>query len=128
MKKAITFVVAALMVVAMFAGCTQAEKVSANMSKEADQFNVQRRLTVINARTDRPVLEVIGLFSVQQSGNDIDIIVEVGPGLYKKHFFGLNEWTIYVVEDIGGAYVDKYHYELNFQPEMIIPFTFTSSD
>jgi hypothetical protein len=54
--------------------------------------------------------------------------VEVAPNVYKKHFVGLNDWTTYVVEDISGAFVDKYHYEINFLPEMIVPITFTSND
>ncbi|MGJ4851894.1 hypothetical protein ACH6CV_16780 [Bacillota bacterium Meth-B3] len=117
-------VIAILMIVSAItlAGCArQAEKVSYNISKQADYFNIQRRVTVINARTDRPVLEIIGLISVQQSDGDLDIIVEVAPGKYKKHFVGLGDGMIYVVEDIDGAYVDKHHFEINFQPEMIIP-------
>lgn len=130
MKKFIVLALAVLMIAVTLMGCTQADRVSANVSKEADNFNVQRRLCVINARTDKPVLEVIGLFSVQTdySNNEIDIIVEVAPNVYKKHFFGLNDWTIYTIEDISGAYVDKYHYEINFLPEMINPITFTSND
>ena len=34
------------------------------------------------------------------------------------------EWTLYVVEDISGADVSPYHYEINFIPEMIVPFEF----
>ena len=128
MKKIIAFALVILVVVSMLTGCTQAERVSANVSKEADAFNVQRRVTVINTRSDKPMLEVIGLLSVQKSGGDLDIIMEVAPNVYKKHFVGLNSWTTYVVEDISGAYVDKYHYEINFQPEMIVPITFTGND
>jgi hypothetical protein len=40
----------------------------------------------------------------------------------------MNDWVVYSVEDIEGAYVDKYHYEINFLPEQIIPITFTSND
>jgi hypothetical protein len=114
----------------VLAGCRESEKVSYNISKEADNFNVMRRLTVINARTDKLMLEVIGTFSVEsdQANNEIDIIVEVAPNVYKKHFFGLNEYTIYTIEDISGAYVDKYHYEINFLPEMIVPITITNSN
>jgi hypothetical protein len=126
-KKTIVIVLVALLLVV--AGCTQAQRVSANVSKEADNFNVQRRISVINVRTDKPLLEVIGLLSVQKTGDgDLDIIMEIAPNVYKKHFVELNDWTTYVVEDISGAYVDKYHYEINFQPEMIIPITFTSND
>lgn len=110
-------------------GCSrEADKVSTNLSKEADNFNVTRRVTVYNTRTDKILLEVIGNLSVQHSSGDVDLIIEVGPDQYKKHFINLNGWTTYVVEDISGAFVDKYHYEINFLPEMIVPFTFTSND
>ena len=125
MKRIIAIILAAL-ICASLAGCTEAQKVSANISKEADLFNVQRRITVWNTRTDKLLLEVIGRFSVQQSSGDVDIIMEVAPGQYKKHFVGLNQWTTYVVEDINGAFVDPYHYEINFLPDMILPFTITN--
>lgn len=114
--------------VLMLTGCEEADVVSRNVSKEADNFNVQRRVTVYNTRTDKVLLEVVGLLSVKQSSGDIDIIMEVAPGQYKKHFVSLNAWTTYVVEDINGAFVDKYHYEINFLPQQIIPYTFTMSD
>ena len=113
----------------LFAGCNQAERVSHNVSQQANNFNVTRRLAVINARTDKPVFELIGNFSLQNNSmNELEIIVETEQGVYKKHFVYLNEWTIYVVEDVSGAYVDKYHYEVNFLPEMLIPVTFISKD
>ena len=110
--------------------CTESSKVSHNVSKEADNFNVLRRLTVINARSDKPVFELIGTFSitVDNADNQLEIICETGENEYKKHFVSLNEWTIYVVEDIGGADVDPYRYEVNFLPESIVPVTITSSD
>lgn len=116
-------------IMTIFAGCSQADRVSSNISKEANNFNVTRRLAVINARTDTPVFELIGNFSLDNnSNNELEIIVECGAGVYKKHFVYLNEWTIYVVEDVSGAYVSPYHYEVNFLPEMIVPVTFTMSD
>ena len=62
------------------------------------------------------------------SNNELEIIVEIENGKYKKHFIYLNEWTMYVVEDVSGAFVDKYHYEINYLPEMIQPFTIKSKD
>ena len=130
MKKVTKLVLIALALVMMLllTGCmTEAEKVSHNVSKEADNFNVTRRITVFNIRSDKVLLEIIGNLSVQNSGGDIDIIVETEPGHYKKHFVRLNSWTAYVVEDVTGAFVDKYHYEINFLPEMIVPLTFTQN-
>lgn len=124
MKKIIIiFVVFAL----LLTGCVQADRVSENISKQADNFNITRRVTVFNTRTDKVLLEIIGNFSIKHSSGDVDIIVETAPGVYKKHFVSLNDWTTYVVEDISGAFVDKYHYEVNFLPEMIVPITFTQN-
>ena len=125
----ILILTAIISIMALFAGCTEADRVSTNISKEADNFNVTRRLAVINARTDKPVFELIGNFSLSNnSTNELEVIVECERGVYKKHFVYLNEWTIYVVEDVSGAYVSPYHYEVNFLPEMIIPVTFTMND
>jgi hypothetical protein len=128
MKKILCLI---LVIVIMLAcvSCSQADRVSQNISKEADRFNVTRRLAVINARSDKPVFEIIGNFSISNNLNDeLEITVEVEEGKYKKHFVYLNQWTIYTVEDVSGAYVNKYHYEVNYLPEMIIPVTVTMKD
>ena len=131
MKKIISIILIAitLTTILCMAGCSEAERASYNISKEADHFNVTRRLAVINARTDKPVFELIGNFSLSNNAtNELEITVEAEKGIYKKHFVYLNEWTIYVVEDVSGSYVSPYHYEVNFLPEMIVPVTFTMHD
>lgn len=109
------------------AGCTEASRVGHNISNEADNFNVTRRLSVINMRSDKPLFELIGNFSISNSGyNELEVIVEVQKGVYKKHYIYLNDWTMYVVEDISGAYVSPYHYEISFLPEAITPIEFVT--
>lgn len=129
-KKLLALILVVIVMTTMFVGCDrQSDRVSYNISQQADNFNVTRRLAVINARTDKPIFELIGNFSLKNnSTNELEVIVETEKGVYKKHFVYLNEWTIYVVEDVSGAYVDNYHYEVNFLPEMIIPVTFISKD
>lgn len=129
MKKIMISVLAVFMLVGL-SGCDdrESDKVSYNVSKEADNFNVIRRLVVINARTDKPMFELIGAFSFELENNRIVAIVETGPNEYKKHSVGLTDWTLWSVEDISGAEVNKYKYEVNFLPEMILPYTITSSD
>ena len=125
---AILLIIIAIIAASM-TGCTQASRVRNNISKEADNFNVTRRLSVINMRTDKPIFELIGNFSIaNNANNELEVIVEVQRGVYKKHFVYLNSWTMYVVEDVSGACVSPYHYEVNFLPEMIVPITFTSND
>lgn len=118
MKKLFAMLLALIMVMTCLTGCTESEQISYNISKEADNFNVTRKLTVINARTDTVLLEMIGTFALENnSSSELEIICEVADGKYQKHFVYLNEYTLYVGEDISGASVDKYHYEINFLPE-----------
>lgn len=129
-KKIIHVLTIAVIVSLGIVGCRESERVSHNVSQEADNFNVVRRLTVINSRTDKPEFELIGNFSinVDSDDNQLEVICETGKNEYKKHFIGLNEWTMYVVEDIGGADVNKYKYEVNFLPETIQPISVTTKD
>ena len=132
MKKKIVAVMAVVMLAAMMlAGCTEVSQVSYNVSQEADNFNVLRRFAVINTRTDKVEFELIGAFSLQVENshdNQVEIVVELEDGTYKKHIIGMNENTMYVVEDLGGAKVNKYKYEVNYIPETIVPFTITEND
>lgn len=89
-----------------------------NISKQADNFNVTRKLTVLNARTDTVLLELTGTFALKNNtSNELEVIIETAEGKYQKDYVYLNEYTMYVVEDISGSEVDKYHYEINFLPE-----------
>lgn len=118
MKKAL---IISLLIVCLFSftGCRQAERVAYNISKEADAFNVQRKITVINARTDTIMLELTGTFSLKNNdSSELEIICELEDGTYQKHFIYLNEYTLYVVEDISNTNVSKYYYELNILPYM----------
>lgn len=129
MKKILCFVMVLVIALSLCACGSQADRVSYNISQQADNFNVTRRLAVINIRTDAPVFELVGNFSIaNNTSNELEVTVEVQPGVYKKHFVYLNEWTMYVVEDVTGCGVENYHYEVNFLPEMFIPVAFTSYD
>lgn len=120
---------AALAVVLAVTGCTERSRVSHNISQEADNFNVERRLTVINMRSDTPILQMTGTFAINTNDkNELEVICELADGTYQKHFVYLNEWTMYTVEDVSNTDVDKYSYELNFLPEMIPGVKITGKD
>lgn len=132
MKKVISTIFLIIVLTAglfILSGCTEAGRVSYNIGQNADNFNVSRRIVVINARTDKPIFEMVGNFSIQNnSTNELEIICEIEEGKYQKHFVYLNEWTMYVVEDLEGSNVEKYHYEVNYLPEMIVPFELVHKD
>lgn len=124
MKKVIAVIVLACFICAAFSGCTEADQVSQNISQEADNFNVTRKLTVLNARTDTILLDLTGTFALKNnSDNELEVIIETAEGKYQKDYVYLNDYTMYVVEDISGSDVDKYHYEINFLPEFGVKVT-----
>jgi hypothetical protein len=57
MKKKILAFGVALSVMLGMAGCSTAHTVNHNLSKDANEFNIYRRITVTNARTDTVMLQ-----------------------------------------------------------------------
>lgn len=118
MKKIISLMV--LMAV-LLTGCSEADKVNSNLSKDADYFNCERRITVYNARTDLIILEIEGYMSISNnSSNELVVTCKVGANEYKKNYIYLNEYTMYVVEDITGTHTDPHHYKMYFHTEFPI--------
>lgn len=122
-KKITIMMVCTMLVVASLTGCTQAERVSYNISVDADNFNQMRQLTVINCIKGEVLFQMTGKMSItaDKTDNQLEVIVEDENGEYKKHFVGLSDNVTYVVEDITSSETSKYHYILNFNPNMWIP-------
>ena len=120
MKKFVFFGLVLAMVIFVLTGCTEASKVNANLSKQADYFECERRITVYNARTDKVILEAEGYMSLSNnSSSELVVTVKTGPNEYKKNYIYLNDYTLYVVEDITGTHTDPYHYKLYFHTEIL---------
>ena len=128
LSKELCIVLIGIIMVVCLTGCREATVVSHNVSKEADEFNIVRRITVINCRTDKVLYQLTGTFSLRNTTtNEIAVVCELPNGTYTKHFIYLNEWTTYTVEDLTGTDVSKYSYELNFLPESIPGVKITNS-
>lgn len=122
MKKIKTFTLLALTIImaALLAACSEATKVNMNISKQANYFECERRVTVYNARTDTVILECEGYLSVSNNENDeLVVTVKTGADTYKKNYIYLNDYTLYVVEDITGTHTDTYHYKMYFHTELL---------
>lgn len=114
MKKIFAVLLVLLMCFSMCA-CTAAENVNYNLSQAADNFECLRKITVYNARTDLIVMEMEGAMSISNnSSNELVVTCKTGPGEYKKNYIYLNEYVIYVVEDITGTTTNPYHYKVHF--------------
>ena len=101
-------------------GCTQADTVRHNLTEDADSFNVTRRITVFNTRTDKVLMQMTGVMSIKTDSDTKELNVLVKDGeTYYKHIIYLNDDTTYVMEDVGGADVSRSAYEIHFLPEVL---------
>ena len=127
-KKTIIAALVSLLIATMLAcclsGCREADRASYNVSKQADNFNIVRQVTVIDCINGDVMFQMTGKMSVyaDTEDNQLEVIVEDG-GTYTKHIIGLSDNVTYVVEDLnlGSNDVSKYHYTINFNPKMWVP-------
>lgn len=130
--KFISVISAAILATVVLTGCeTEAQRVSYNLSQQADNFNIVRQLTVINCIEGDVLFQMTGKMSItaDTADNQLEIIVE-DDDTYVKHFVGLSDNVTYVVEDLnlGANDVNKYKYTLNFNPNMWIPYDVETID
>ena len=124
MKRIIAIVLSVVLMLVVFTGCqTEAQKVSYNLSLQADNFNEVRQLTFINCITGDILFQMTGKMSITTDSvdNQLEIVVEDEYGNFKKHFIALSPVTTYTVEDITSGDVSKYKYTFNFNPNMWVP-------
>jgi hypothetical protein len=109
---------------AALAGCSSdADIASENLSKAADNFEIQRRIVFYNGITGEYMLEIQGRCSLGNSdqAGQLSVTCKVSDGAFKKHFLGLSDNVTYFVEQVEAANVSEYHYRVVFKPEQIVP-------
>ena len=98
MKKKIILLLILGLIVVILSSCTQADNVRHNLKREADDFNVRRRITVLNTRTDMPMMQITGLLSISTDGDDdLNITIEKAPNEYVLNYAHLSQDTTYIV-------------------------------
>lgn len=117
--------IASLILLSMFlVACedTEANVVNSNLSKSADSFEVQRRIVFFNGITDKYLLTIEGLCSLDISTEKaIKVTCKVGNEQYKRHYLGLSDNVSYFVEQTDAKTEDPYRYKVIFRPESILP-------
>ena len=114
---------AAFAVAGLVSGCDDATVASSNLSKAADNFEIDRRIVFYNGITGDYMLEIQGRCSIKADGmdNQLEVTCKTGSGQYKKHFLGLSDNVTYFAEQVESANVSGYHYRVTFKPQTIIP-------
>lgn len=126
MKRIAAAVLAATLGFVGLTACeSDADVASRNLSKAADQFEIERRVVFFNGITDTYLLTIEGLCSIEDEGNQLEVTcqvpTDVDPQGFKKHFLGLSDNVSYFVEQLRPANVSTTQYRVIFKPEVLIP-------
>lgn len=114
-KKILVAILAACVLICA-SGCSEADRVNYNISRQAEYFECERRVTVYNARTDKVIMLIEGYINIETDTENKELVVtaKVGPSTYKKNYVYLTDYTLYVVDDISGTHTDPWHYKIYF--------------
>lgn len=121
MKKWILILLVLIVSMVTF-GCTDADIASHNLSKAADQFEVNRRVVFYNGITDQYILQIEGKCSVEFLADKFVVTVKTGPGIFMKHYLGRADNVFPFVEQMEDVGIDTYHYRVIFKPTAIVPY------
>ena len=119
MKKLILF----LLPVLFLTGCNDADVASHNLSKAADQFEIDRRIVFYNGITSEYMLTIEGKCSLgnYDPANTLSVTCKTGEKEFKKHYLGLSDNVTYFMEQLEPQDISTYRYRVVFKPSIIIP-------
>ena len=88
-KRTLLFLICTAYFSLTLTACTEAERVSYNISQDADNFNQVRQLTVINCIQGDVLFQMTGKMSITADieDNQLEVIVEDENGRYKKTLY-----------------------------------------
>lgn len=97
--------------------------VSQNLSTDADNFKVLRKIVLYNSITDNYILEIEGFcsFKAFAEHRQLEMVCKVGDGKYQKHVYGYSDNTPYTIEQLDATNASPYHYKRVFKPQSILP-------
>lgn len=122
MKK-ITIVMIMLLMLFWLTSCNDADIASRNLSKAADNFEIQRRVIFYNGITWEYILNIEWRCSIGNYDKpwEVSITCKVWEDEYKKHFLWLSDNVTFFSEQLESKNVSTYHYRVTFKPQAIIP-------
>lgn len=114
----------AIVMLTAASSCEPAANVaSRNLSTAADNFEVPRRISVVNGITDNVSMVVEGFCSLDNSNTDTKIAFtcKTENGTYLKNYFIKSDNAFVMVEQLASVQVSEFHYRTVFRPQSLIP-------
>lgn len=120
MKYIIGILMASVLVIT---GCqqTDAEVASKNISKAADNFEINRRIVFYDAIQGDYLLVIEGRCSIAPSANKLMVTCKVAENALKKHYLGISDNVTYFAEQLDTVDVSVFRHRVIFKPESLIP-------
>ncbi len=107
----------------LLTGCdiNDADVVSKNLSTDAANFKVPRRIVFYNIRTNDYILVTEGLCARENTATEVEITCQTGANEFKKNFMALNPEVTYFIEQTEPNPVNRYQYKVTFKPSVLVP-------
>jgi hypothetical protein len=107
-------------------GCTtDADNASRNISTAAEQFEVNRRITVTTGFNNEVALQVEGRCSLESTDSflsgALEITCKIGPNEYVKHFVVKGDNDVVTAQQLDTIDVSVYHHRVLIKPENLLP-------
>jgi hypothetical protein len=101
----------------LLSGCTtEAKDVNKNLTKDADNFKIERRVSLINTRTNMPIVVVEGKCSVEtQDSLSATVLCKTDDGKYVRHGFLRSTDTTMVWEQLQASDTSAAHYRFVYR-------------
>lgn len=117
-----------LAAIGLLAGCvSDADRSSENVSKKAEQFEVQREIIGINTRSGEYLFHYVGRCSVESGSGEssmkgyMEIMCKHGPDDYRKHY-ELEATDVHIhTTQLEPIDVSVYHTKIIIKPQNLIP-------
>lgn len=120
--KRLVLALTAVATLGLTACSSDANVASRNLSKAADNFEINRRIVFFNGITDTYLLSIEGLCSFEvESSQKVAVTCKVAPGQFKKHTLGLSDNVSFISEQLEPLPAGTSHYVVNFKPSAILP-------
>ena len=113
MKKILTM----MALIMLLTGCEKSDRVNFNIRREANNFNVYRRVVAINTRLNETLFAVEGYISINvDTDGDLNVTIQTGEEEFKLFYAHLGNDVTYTVIQIEPSSVTPYAYNISFFP------------
>lgn len=115
--RATLLIITTIMLTLVITGCEKSDRVNYNIRREANNFNVYRRVVAINTRLNETLFAVEGYISVNvDSDGDLNVTIQTGEEDFKLFYAHLGNDVTYTVIQIEPIDVTPYAYNISFFP------------